>query len=112
MNILTRALEFIKLNQDFKLHFISQSPHSSMLEFLLKYNSIHLNYDYVVIYDGEIESHSGIRGPSRGMNASGFLGESQNDTFLLIELITPQNRKQILYTPRTRTLPAPRPRRN
>ena len=111
LNILENALEYIKLNQNLILHVISYTG-TNMMDFVLNYNSTHRNYDYVLNYNGNTEIHSGRRGPSRGLSAREFLGESQNDTFLLIELITPQNRKQILYTPRTRTLPAPRPRRN
>jgi hypothetical protein len=112
LNILENALEYIKLNQNLILHVISYTG-TNMMDFVLNYNSTHRNYDYVLNYNGNTEIHSGRRGPSRGLSAREFLGESQNDRFMLIELFNPQGRNQVLYSSRRRSLPAPRPpRRN
>ena len=83
-----------------------------MMDIVLNYNSTHRNYDYILNYNGNTEIHSGSHGPTSGMNARDFLGESQYDTFILIELINRQGNKQVLYSARRRQLPNPRPRRN
>jgi hypothetical protein len=100
MNILRDALEFIKLRQDLTLHLISNTG-TDIMDFVLKYNSDYLNYDYILSFGGNTEIHTGLHDPLIEMNACNFLRESQNDTIIRIELINPLGGKMILYPPST-----------
>ena len=83
MDKLAEALEYISINQDFKLHYISFSG-TYIMDFLIHYNDLSGKYDYILRYGGNKPEVS-------KMNARNFLIESQKDFSICVIKISNSN---------------------